>query len=571
MNLRRAVPALAGAACTTLTAGALMAGPAAAAVVGQVGGAPSAHSAASAKIAPRDGATRTVLSLSAAEVAFGREDTEVLTVSVGATGQGGIPPHGLVRVLEGTTEVCRFTFNSFGGSCSPTDSQLAPGPHSLTAVYNGDGNNFPSASVPQLLTVVKQQPTASLSLSTSSALAGTESAVDLTVRVAFSGATAPTGTVTVSGHEPGLPGKDLCSANLASDGTATCHMSDTALPFAVFGYALEASYTGDGNYNSAQSATQNFTVVLDQTTTALTLSAPSVSVSQEDSLQVSYRITPVNATNANPSGQISISAGNTSASADFCNQEISGTTGTCSMTAGQLPPGTYQLSARYSGDGNFFSSLSDSQTFTITPDPPAAVPTSTTLALSAAKATFGHEQAERLSVQVSPQSGGGTPAGKVTIKAGSTSVCTITLGGGTGSCTLGATKLRPGKFQLTASYAGGTGFRASASGTKALAVAAGPTATTLKLSAARVKAGHEQAEHLSVQVKPQFSGTPAGKVTIKSGTVKVCVVTLKNGKGTCTLKPSQLRAGVYHLAASYAAAAPFAGSTSARKSLTITK
>jgi hypothetical protein len=147
----------------------------------------------------------------------------------------------------------------------------------------------------------------------------------------------------------------------------------------------------------------------------------------------------------------------------------------------------------------------------------------------------------------------------------------ITLSSGQGSCTLGASKLRPGKYQLTAHYAGSPGFNSSASGTKALTVAAEPTATTLKLSAAKVKTVHEQAEHLSVQVNPQFSGTPAGKVTIKAGSARVCVITLKSGKGTCTLKASQLRPGTYHLTATYAAAAPFARSTSAKKTLTVTK
>jgi len=97
------------------------------------------------------------------------------------------------------------------------------------------------------------------------------------------------------------------------------------------------------------------------------------------------------------------------------------------------------------------------------------------------------------------------------------------------------------------------------------------TTTTLKLSAARVKSGHEQSEHLSVQVRPQLSGTPTGKVTVSAGKVKVCVITLRSGKGSCTLKASQLRAGTYHLSASYPAAGLFAGSISAKKTLTVTK
>src|SRR5262249_36302575 len=146
-----------------------------------------------------------------------------------------------------------------------------------------------------------------------------------------------------------------------------------------------------------------------------------------------------------------------------------------------------------------------------------------------------------------------TPSGKVTVKAGGTALGTATLTGGTGTLTLGAAKLRPGTYKLTASYGGDLANNGSASGGKTLTGAAEPTTTSLALSAAKVRAGHEQSERLSVQVRPKFSGAPAGKVTIRAGATRVCVITLKNGKGSCKLKAAQLRAGTYQLAASYAA------------------
>ena len=370
------------------------------------------------------------------------------------------------------------------------------------------------------------------------------------------GPTVPTGTAHVAEN-----GTSLCTADL-SGGSATCHMSDTALP--PGGHQLTASYDGDTNFDPAQGSAQVI-VEQDLTTTALTLPAATLGVNQEAGARLSYRIAAVaSIPSLPPTGMVTISDG----SAVVCISQVSATTGSCALTAAQLSPGTYNLTATYTGDANFAGSTSDPQTLTIT-QAATTKPTSTTLTLSAPRATFGHEQAERLSVHVTADSG--TPAGQVTIKAGSANVCVITLAQGAGSCTPGATSLRPGKYQLTARYAGSTAFKASASGHKALTVAAEPTATTLKLSAAKVRSGHEQAEHLSVQVKPRFSGTPTGKVTIKAGAVKVCVITLKNGKGTCTLKASQLRAGTYHLAAGDAAAAPYAGSTSAKKALTVTK
>src|SRR5262245_9629977 len=124
MNLRTAVAALAGAACTALTAGVLMASPAVAAPVSHQGGTPVVH-AKSPKISPHDGPTANDLTLSSPQIAFGQENNEQLRVAVRNVGPpGGTPPRGTITVLEGATEVCHFTFTSVGGSCSPSDSQL---------------------------------------------------------------------------------------------------------------------------------------------------------------------------------------------------------------------------------------------------------------------------------------------------------------------------------------------------------------------------------------------------------------------------------------------------------------
>src|SRR5262249_56411392 len=142
----------------------------------------------------------------------------------------------------------------------------------------------------------------------------------------------------------------------------------------------------------------------------------------------------------------------------------------------------------------------------------ASQATSTSLSLAAAKVTYGHEQSAKLSVTVTPEAGG-IPTGKVTVKAGSASLCTITLGGGTGSCTLAAAKLRPGTYQLTASYGGDNLYNGSTSAQHALTVAAEPTSTGLSLSTRTVKFGHEQAQHLTVTVKPALARTPPRPVT----------------------------------------------------------
>jgi hypothetical protein len=85
----------------------------------------------------------------------------------------------------------------------------------------------------------------------------------------------------------------------------------------------------------------------------------------------------------------------------------------------------------------------------------------TTIGRSLGTVTFGHEQAEKIAVHVT---GPSTPTARVTVKAGSKTVCTITLNGsGVGTCSLTASQLAAGSYQLVASYPGSYGLAASSS------------------------------------------------------------------------------------------------------------
>jgi uncharacterized protein YjbI with pentapeptide repeats len=193
--------------------------------------------------------------------------------------------------------------------------------------------------------------------------------------------------------------------------------------------------------------------------------------------------------------------------------------------------------------------------------------TTTKAAYSAATTDYGHEQSQRITVTVSAASG--IPAGTVTVKSGTATVCTATLTSGVGSCTVPATKFGPGPHPLTASYGGAAGFAISAAPARAFTVTRASSKTSLTLSASRITFGHEQSEHLTVKITPQYSGTPSGKVSVKSGSTTICTITLASGKGTCTLSSKKLRTGTYHPAAAFPVGTNFAGSTSARLTLTV--
>jgi hypothetical protein len=75
----------------------------------------------------------------------------------------------------------------------------------------------------------------------------------------------------------------------------------------------------------------------------------------------------------------------------------------------------------------------------------------------------------------------------------------------------------------------------------------------------------------TVTATPRTAGVPGGTVTVKAGGTPVCVITLSSAKGSCTLRPTQLKAGKYQLTAAYGGSDVYDGSTSAAHSLTVAK
>jgi hypothetical protein len=197
-------------------------------------------------------------------------------------------------------------------------------------------------------------------------------------------------------------------------------------------------------------------------------------------------------------------------------------------------------------------------------------PTATTMALSAASVVYGHEQAERVSVNVDDVFGS-VPTGTVTIKAGKSVACTIKLKARKGSCTVPSTRFGPGTIGVTAFYGGGISFQTSRSVAQTFTVRKAATRTRLTLSASSVTLGQEQAERLSVTVAPQFGGTPAGTVGLKAGARTVCTIVLRSGKGSCTLTARELKPGTYRLTASYPGKGGFTGSAAAPKTLKVAR
>ncbi len=95
------------------------------------------------------------------------------------------------------------------------------------------------------------------------------------------------------------------------------------------------------------------------------------------------------------------------------------------------------------------------------------------------------------------------------------------------------------------------------------------SSVTLAASASKITYGDEDAEHISVTASSPDGATPAGAVTVTSGSETLCTVTLSAGAGTCTLPATALPGGTHRLIASYSGSSDYVGSQSAVTTISV--
>ena len=160
------------------------------------------------------------------------------------------------------------------------------------------------------------------------------------------------------------------------------------------------------------------------------------------------------------SGTVTIKEGNKI----LCVMTVANGKGTCKVPASTMGVGTKTIVGYYSGAG-YKPGQSRPVDVTV-----VKVPTSVALSVSPAKVTYGDEQVAHLTVRVTAAHSG-TPTGSVIVRSGATTICTIKLSQGAGSCTLGARQLKAGSPLLSASYPGDQNYYGSGSQAEKLTVA----------------------------------------------------------------------------------------------------
>jgi hypothetical protein len=290
---------------------------------------------------------------------------------------------------------------------------------------------------------------------------GSEPTETFTATVSSPAGGTPTGTVTVTGPSIAVSGPrvTLCTITLAG-ATGSCQVAEPTLPGGAD--TITAKYGGDVSYAAASGST---TVTVARAPSAVTATlSPATAAIAGDTIKVTFSFT-VTGPGGTPTGWAFVAGQNEGA--DGCDaMPVSGGTVRCTGTIG-IATGRHGFSVHYLGGNDYLPSASAWVYLTVI----KTAKTTTSLTLAKSVVTYGHETAEKLTVSVS-HIRGVYPYGKVTVKAGSTTVCLITVNSGHGTCTLSAKALKPGTYHLVASYPGNAIYLASASASKTLKVAA---------------------------------------------------------------------------------------------------
>ena len=442
-------------------------------------------------------------------IGFGSQDTLSVTgLPIGATG--------IVTFTSGGSTLCVTTLPAT--SCQTTTT-LPPGAYPVTATYSGDSNYKGTTATGASFTVTKADPSFSESAAPSSVPYGTADTLSVTGLPAGA-----TGTVTFTSG-----GSTLCVSTLPA---SSCDTTSTLDPGT---YPVTAAYSGDSNYNPATATGASFVVT--KADGAMTESAAPATIPYGSRDTVSVAGLPVDAT-----GTVTFSSGGST----LCTTTLPAIS--C-QTSPTLAPGSYPVTATYSGDSHYNGTIAASASFTVTKsDPPFTE--------SAAPATVPYGAADTLSAAGLP----GAATGTVTFTSGGSTLCVAALPAI--SCQTSMT-LAPGAYPVTASYSGDANFTSSAATGASFTVTRAGTAMTESAAPASIPFGSQDTV--------SASGLPVdatGTVTFISGSSTLCTAPLpaSSCQTAATLAP-----GTYPVTATYSGDGNYSGTTATGTGFTVTR
>ncbi|MGA7833669.1 MAG: Ig-like domain-containing protein, partial [Acidimicrobiales bacterium] len=443
------------------------------------------------------------------------------TASVGVLAPGAGSPTGTVS-FTGTngvaiamcTNVTVASAPSSPITASCTTSYASPGDETVEATYNSDGN-YATSSAQLTESVSKDTTTALLTASPDPAVTGTPTVLTTTVLVNSPGASSPTGTVSFFSAS-----STLCSSvslkSGASGETATCSVTYSSMKKNL--QAITAVYSGDANEEGSTSPVLDLAVTH---ATHLNVVASPSPASYGQRVDIRANGLPGAAT-----GTISVDINST----QLCSIVLGTSPATCTPMS-PLAPGSYRVSAIYSGDSTYAPS---SATTSLT-----VQKANTAITLRAVPQTSSYGAAVSLVASKIPALATGT----VSFTFDGSVACTVSATSPSVSCNLPG-PVPVGSYSVSASYSGDANFvGSSASATFIVKMAA----THFSASATPASTGASQNVTLVASNLPVLA---TGTVTFTSGATPLCTASVSSGLATCDA-PSGLVARTYHVTARY--------------------
>jgi Bacterial Ig-like domain (group 3)/FG-GAP-like repeat len=472
--------------------------------------------------------TATTLASNVNPVPAGQVVTLTATVQAGT----GNSASGTITFFDGSTSLGTATVSN--NSAQFSTSNLAPGSHSVTAVYGGNADFTGSTSAVLTETVNQITTTTTLAPSVNPALAG--QSVTFTATVQAGAGNSASGTVNFMDGSTSL-GTATLASNSAQLAVST---------LAVGSHSITAIYSGSTNFAGSTSAALTETVNQSSTTTTLVSNLNPATFGQA----VPFVATVQTASGGAATGSVTFYDG--SSQMGTATVSNNGGHNVAQFTFSGLPGGTHTITAAYSGDANYAASTSSALTETVTP-----ASSSVSVGASANPASFG--QAVVLTATVVPSISGDQASGAVTFFDGSSSLGAANLSNN--AAQISVANLALGSHSITASYAGDRNFAGSTSAALSEVVNPAPTSTVVTSNAnpAVVKT----TVTFTATVSSPSAGTQSGTVNFYLDGSSAAAASVNLSNGTAKYSTNSLTAGSHSVVAVFTSSNPdFTGNTS---------
>jgi len=423
------------------------------------------------------------------------------------------------------------------GSATLNTPPLAPGLTGLLAIYPGQGNFTPAASVEVLIFVEPYQPTFTLASAPNPSLLNQSVTFTATITTPYG---MPTGNLQFTDN-----GMFLGLMPIGANGVATF----TTSSLTAGSHDIETNYGGNIQYGKAQAGITQ--TVLNNLPVQETLTS-SLNPSLRNQ-SVTFTAT-VSSAHGTPSGTIVFSDGSQALGT------VALTNGGAAFTTSALGKGIHTIAANYSGDADFANS-SASVTQVVNGLPTAA----TVVSVSPAR-PYALEPAY-IAAKVTAQSG--IPTGTVTFMNGSSSIGMAPLNAN-GTATLTYAFPTSGNQTVTATYSADANFAASTSAALAVNVVTNDSETSLAVTPSPVLVYHKVSltAAISSASASTFGVAPSGSVKFYDGATFIGTVTL-NSSGVATISYSFTQEGNHGLSAVYSGNTAFLPSQSSSQLIVV--